>query len=343
MSNSLNVLVVDDSAVVRQTVRSLLATQPDIQTSVAHDPLIAMDKMKRERPDVIILDLEMPRMGGLEFLRRIMSDDPLPVIVCSGHVGDASAQALLALEAGAVDLIAKPSVGVQAFLEESGVLLIDAVRAAAACKLVARRRRRVASAPTPAPPPSITPSVIAIGASTGGTEAIREVLEGLPVSTCGVVIVQHMPAPFTASFAKRLNETCAIEVKEAEAGDEVRPGRALIAPGDRHLVVLADGAGLRVDVLDGPLVSRHRPSVDVLFRSVAVAAGAAGVGVLLTGMGADGASGLLDMRKADAYTIAQDEASSAVFGMPREAIKRGAARVVLPLGEISSQLLALSS
>jgi two-component system chemotaxis response regulator CheB len=349
MSNSLNVLVVDDSAVVRQTVRALLETQPDIHTTVAHDPLIAMDKMKRERPDVIILDLELPRMGGLEFLRRIMRDDPLPVIVCSGHVGEASAQALLALEAGAVELIAKPKLGVQAFLEESAVLLIDAVRAAASCKLVLRRGRGpnvtadvLVRAASPLPFRAGVPSVIAIGASTGGTEAIRDVLDAMPATSCGIVIVQHMPAPFTASFAKRLDERCAIEVREASPGDEVRPGCALIAPGDRHLVVVSHGRTLHVDVIDGPLVSRHRPSVDVLFRSVAVSAGASSVGVILTGMGADGAAGLLDLRKADAYTIAQDEPSSAVFGMPKEAIKRGAARSVLPLSEIGPALARLS-
>jgi len=353
MSSKVNVLVVDDSAVVRQTVRALLQTQPDIVTTVAHDPLIAMEKMKRERPDVIILDLEMPRMSGLEFLRRIMSDDPVPVIVCSGHVGEASAQALLALEAGAVELITKPRLGLQAFLEESAVLLIDAVRAAASCKVSLRRGRGSRTGPmsgsavvrppaprSPAPPllRAAGPHVIAIGASTGGTEAIRDVLEALPASCCGVVIVQHMPSPFTASFARRLDESCAIEVKEAEPGDEVRPGRALIAPGDRHMAVLARGRGLYVDVFEGPLVSRHRPSVDVLFGSVATAAGAAAVGVILTGMGSDGAAGLLQMRNAEAFTIAQNEQSCAVFGMPREAIRRGAAREVLPLAEIGPAL-----
>jgi two-component system chemotaxis response regulator CheB len=339
MSNSLRVLVVDDSAVVRQTIRSLLGTQPDIHTAVAHDPLMAMEKMKRERFDVIILDLEMPRMDGLTFLRQIMKDDPVPVIICSGHVGEASVQAIHALQAGAVELIAKPRVGVQAFLEESAVLLIDAVRAAAASN-PGRRLTPRAAAPrvVPRTTPALDPRVIAMGASTGGTDALREILRELPVSTCGIAIVQHMPEFFTRSFAKNLNEVCAIEVKEAESGDELRPGVALVAPGDRHLVVLSRAGRFYVDVITGPLVSRHRPSVDVLFRSVATAAGASAVGVILTGMGADGAEGLAAMKKAGAATIAQDEASSVVFGMPREAIKRGAVDRVLPVSEIAGAL-----
>jgi two-component system, chemotaxis family, protein-glutamate methylesterase/glutaminase len=338
----LRVLVVDDSAVVRQTLKSLLGTQKDIVTNVAHDPLIAMEKMKRERPHVIVLDLEMPRMDGLTFLRKIMSEDPVPVIICSGYVGDATGQAMRALEAGAVELIAKPRVGVQAFLEESAVLLIDAVRAAALSKPFRRLApRRPVNVPRPVPVHTTkTPQVIAIGASTGGTEALREILQALPGSSCGIAIVQHMPEYFTRSFAKHLDAVCALEVKEAAAGDELRPGRALIAPGDKHLVVQSHGGRYSVDVVDGPLVSRHRPSVDVLFRSVAGAARDAAVGVILTGMGADGADGLLEMKNAGAHTIAQDEASCTVFGMPREAIRRGAVDRVLPLNDIADALTA---
>jgi len=344
MSNSLHVLVVDDSAVVRQTIRALLGMHAGIHTSVAHDPLIAMEKMKQERPDVIILDLEMPRMDGLTFLRKIMDEDPLPVIVCSGHVGDASALAIRALEAGAVELLAKPKVGVQAFLEESAVLLADSVRAAALCKPALRARgrgnTRIDAPPARSPVTrGMTPAIIAMGASTGGTEALREILEALPVTMPPIAIVQHMPNPFTRSFAKRLNEVCAIEVKEAESGDEMLAGRALLAPGDKHLVVLQRAARFYVDVVDGPLVSRHRPSVDVLFRSVASAAGASAAGVILTGMGADGAAGLAEMCSAGAHTIAQDEASCAVFGMPNEAIKRGGVREVLPLAAIAGALI----
>lgn len=340
MSNSLRVLVVDDSAVVRQTIRSLLGTQPDIATSVAHDPLMAMEKMKRERPDVIILDLEMPRMDGLTFLRQIMKDDPIPVIICSGYVGEASVHAIHALQAGAVELIAKPRVGVQAFLEESAVLLIDAVRAAAAANPVRLFSAKPARPVLSQPKPLNEPRLIAIGASTGGTDALRAILRELPASTCGIAIVQHMPEFFTRSFAKNLNEVCAIEVKEAESGDELRAGVALIAPGDKHLVVLTRGTRFYVDVVDGPLVSRHRPSVDVLFRSVATAAGASAIGVILTGMGADGADGLATMKRAGASTIAQDEASCVVFGMPREAIKRGAVDRVLPVSEIANALIS---
>ncbi|HEX7153373.1 MAG TPA: chemotaxis response regulator protein-glutamate methylesterase [Thermoanaerobaculia bacterium] len=340
MPSNLHVLVVDDSAVVRQTIQAILKTQPDITTSAAADPFIAMDKMKKDRPDVIILDLEMPRMDGLTFLRKLMKEDPLPVIVCSGHVGDASREAVRALEAGAVELIAKPNLGVQSFLTDSAVILVDAVRAASEYRLPVRRNAGI----VPTRPPAIgrrAPRVIALGASTGGTEAIREILEPLPVSTCGIVIVQHMPAPFTRSFANRLNELCAIEVKEAEAGDEIHPGRALVAPGNRHMTVHTHGPRMFVELHDAPLVSRHRPSVDVLFRSVAESFGADAIGVLLTGMGADGAAGLLDMRTARATTIAQDESTSAVFGMPREAIRKGAVEAVLPLPQIASALLRM--
>ena len=341
MSNSLHVLVVDDSAVVRQTLKSLLSTQDDIVTTVAHDPLIAAAKMQRERPDVIILDLEMPRMDGLTFLRNIMREDPLPVIICSGYVGSASRLAMQALEAGAVELIGKPSVGLQTFLEESAVQLIDAVRAAALCKPFSRTRRHpITSMPRARRQPATIsdPRIIAIGASTGGTEALREILAQLPESTRGIAIVQHMPGQFTRSFAKHLNEASALDVKEAESGDEFLPGRALVAPGDKHLVVLSRNGKLYADVVEGPLVSRHRPSVDVLFRSVAAEVGAASAGVILTGMGADGAEGLREMKKAGAHTIAQDEATCAVFGMPREAIKRSAVDRVLPLGDIAAAL-----
>jgi two-component system, chemotaxis family, protein-glutamate methylesterase/glutaminase len=341
MSNSLHVLVVDDSAVVRQTILSILGTQEDIRTTIAADPLIAMQRMKRDRPDVIILDLEMPRMDGITFLRKLMRESPTPVIVCSSHL-DGGAQAVRALQAGAVELIAKPSLGVRGFLNDSTLTLIDAVRAAASVRMPMRS----VSVDAVLPPPRAAASsqgnarVVAIGASTGGTEAIREILDALPAATCGIVIVQHMPELFTRSFAVRLNETSALAVKEAEPGDEVLPGRALVAPGNRHLIVVRRGPRLIVETSDGPLVSRHRPSVDVLFRSVATAAGAEAVGVILTGMGADGAAGLLDMHRAGAHTIAQDEATCAVFGMPNEAMRRGGVREVLALGKIAAAIAA---
>jgi len=338
-----HVLVVDDSAVVRQTITALLHYQPDITTSIAADPLIAIEKMKKQRPDVILLDLEMPRMDGLTFLKKVMAEDPTPVIVCSGHVGDGSEQAMLALENGAVDLIAKPKLGVQAFLHEAAVTIVDAIRAAAAYRLPKNRRRssgpRVAAGPQRL---TRTPSVIAIGSSTGGPETLREILPALTRETPGIVIVQHMPEFFTGSFARHLDQLCAIEVREAVSGDEVLPGRALIAPGNHHMTLYEFGGRFFVDIVDGPLVSRHRPSVDVLFRSVAQAAGPNAIGVILTGMGADGADGLAEMRSAGAATIAQDEATSVIFGMPREAIVRGAACDVLPLGAIAGAVLRLS-
>jgi two-component system chemotaxis response regulator CheB len=332
----IRLLVVDDSAVMRQSMTSLCKRAGGIDVAVASDPLIAKTKIARERPDVVLLDIEMPRMDGLTFLRQIMSEDPLPVVVCSALAGRGTDVALRALEEGAVDVVQKPRISLHEFLTESNEMLIDTIRAAAS----ARTRRRAALAnrpPMPLPEPFLhlrptvrrtSDKVVAIGASTGGTEALREILEALPPDAPGLVIVQHMPEVFTAAFARRLNETCRIEVKEAVDGDRVLDGRALIAPGNKHVVVRRDGAHYRVGVVDGPLVSRHRPSVDMLFQSVASAAGINAIGVILTGMGNDGASGLLDMRQAGAVTIAQDEASSVVFGMPGAAIAKGAAQTV---------------
>lgn len=335
LQRRIRLLVVDDSAVMRQSMTSLCKRAGGIDVTVAADPLIARTKIARERPDVVLLDIEMPRMDGLTFLRQIMSEDPLPVVVCSALAGRGTEVALRALEEGAVDVVQKPRISLHEFLTDANEMLIDTIRGAAS----ARTRRRAALAARPPMPPaesaSLRPTVrrtsakvVAIGASTGGTEALREILEALPPDAPGVVIVQHMPEVFTAAFARRLNETCRIEVKEAVDGDRVLDGRALIAPGNKHLVVRRDGAHYRVFVTDGPLVSRHRPSVDVLFQSVAAAAGINAIGVILTGMGNDGAAGLLDMRQAGAVTIAQDEASSVVFGMPGAAIAKGAAQNV---------------
>jgi two-component system chemotaxis response regulator CheB len=336
-ADSTHVLIVDDSAVVRQTITSLLHYQPDITTSIAADPLIAMEKMKRQRPDVILLDLEMPRMDGLTFLKKVMAEDPTPVIVCSGHVDGGSEQAMLALESGAVELIAKPKIGVQAFLHEAAVTIVDAIRAAAVYRLPARRGGVGPTAAIEAGPrrQSRHPSLIAIGASTGGPETLREILPRLSKATPGVVIVQHMPELFTRSFARHLDQLCEIDVREAMAGDEIRPGRALIAPGNRHMSVYDFGGRFFVDLIDGPLVSRHRPSVDVLLNSVARCAAGKALGVLLSGMGNDGAEGLREMKNAGAYTVAQDEASCAVFGMPREAIRGGGACEVADVPRIA--------
>jgi len=349
-SAPLNILVVDDSAIVRQVLASVLSEKRGFRVSVAADPFIAMDKMKKVAPHVILLDLEMPRMDGLTFLEKLMSQNPVPVVVCSGLTGPRTEAAIRALEIGAVDIITKPKVGIRGFLEESAVLLEDTVRAAATARVNKFRRLRkdsskYHSADVVIPPAVLSASaqqrekIVAIGASTGGTEALLQVLEQMPADCPGIVAVQHMPEGFTAAFAKRLNGICRIQIKEAADGDKVIPGHAYIAPGNRHTLVRRLGPGYFLEVRDGSLVSRHRPSVNVLFRSVAQAAGASAVGILMTGMGDDGADGLLEMKQAEAFTIAQDEASCVVFGMPREAILRGAAQEVLSLSKIPAAIL----
>jgi two-component system chemotaxis response regulator CheB len=333
---------------------AVLSQERDLTVSVAADPIIALEKMKLARPDVILLDLEMPRMDGLTFLRKVMAEDPIPVVVCSGVVGRGTEGALRALEEGAVEVMAKPKFGVRDFLHDSALMLIDTVRGAAQARvrrlrsaLQPSQQRLTADAVLPPlqnPPLTLTTDkVVAIGASTGGTEALRSVLEAMPPDAPGLVIVQHMPEGFTAAFAERLNQTCQIEVKEAVNHDRVLQGRALIAPGNRHTLLVRSGAHYAVEVIDGPLVSRHRPSVDVLFRSVARAAGPNAVGVIMTGMGSDGAEGLLEMKRAGAATIGQDEATCIVFGMPKEAIDRGAVDEVIPLSRIPAATLKRAS
>jgi len=343
---SIQVLVVDDSAVVRQVLESILSQEPDMSVQVASDPLIAQQKMQRVRPDVIVLDLEMPRMDGLTFLQRIMAEDPIPTVICSGVAVRGTEAALRALDEGAIGIVTKPKLGIRSFLYESALILTDMVRSAARAKLRSRphplERPQSFSALQPcAPPRSVPPTkrMVAIGASTGGTEALTEILCAMPVNCPGIAVVQHMPEVFTAAFAQRLNRICQIEVKEAEGGDRIVSGRALIAPGNRHMSVRRHGVQSFVEIDDGPLVSRHRPSVDVLFRSVARAEGPAALGIILTGMGNDGAQGLLEMHNAGAETIAQDEASCVVFGMPKEAIARGAVDNILPLREIPGKVL----
>jgi len=345
---ALNVLVIDDSAVVRQVMTALLG--PAMIVTTAADPLIAMTKMETRRPDVIVLDLEMPRMDGLTFLRKLMDETPLPVVVCSSFAESSSELTMRALQLGAVDVVLKPKVRIGEALSDSAIALIDTVRAAAQAR-VGRARARV---PVEDRHPHLTlapatllrnggvvsPQLVAIGASTGGTEVLKLLLDAMPADAPPLVIVQHMPEQFTAAFARRLNETSAMTVREAIPGDIVRAGTALIAPGDRHLSLVAQGRGvIGVALDDGPLVNRHRPSVDVLFSSAARTLGASAIGVLLTGMGRDGAKGLLEMRKAGSLTVAQDEASSTVFGMPRAAIELGAAARVLAADRISGALL----
>jgi len=350
----IKVLIVDDSATVRQTLSSILQDDPGIEVAgVASDPFVAARKMSESIPDVIMLDVEMPRMDGITFLRKLMAQHPLPVVMCSSLIESGSQTLLQALEAGAVDIILKPHVGVADGLTEAKIRICDAVKAAAKARLGAHRNRATAvhepekklSVDVMLPPPrshamaKTTESVICIGASTGGTESLRVVLEMLPVATPGIVIVQHMPEKFTTSFARRLNELCEMEVKEAENGDAVLRGRVLIAPGNFHTLLVRSGARYHVEVREGPLVSRHRPSVDVLFRSAAAAAGANAVGVIMTGMGDDGAHGLQEMKQAGAFTIAQDEATSVVFGMPKEAIARGCVDRIVPLHDIAREIL----
>jgi two-component system chemotaxis response regulator CheB len=353
LSKPINVLVVDDSALVRQVVAAILSQEQGIQVTVAADPLIAMEKMARERPDVILLDLELPRMHGLTFLHKIMSEDPIPVVVCSGVVASGGAAAIAALEQGAVAVITKPKMGVRDFLHESALMLIDTVVGAAHAKLRNKRVRpdsdSVRTADVVAPKRRYTPSgggwekIVVLGASTGGPELIGWILQQLTLECPGLVIVQHMPEAFTGAYARRLNTTCRIEVKEAEEGDRATRGRALIAPGNRHLV-LRHGSGFHMaSVVDGPLVNRHRPSVDVLFRSAAQSAGPNALGILLTGMGNDGAQGLLEMKKAGSVTLAQNEATSVVFGMPKEAITLGAVEKVVSPSEIVAAISAWSN
>ena len=351
-SRKIRVLIVDDSASVRQALQQILSADPEIEViAAAADPFAAARYIAKEIPDVITLDIEMPRMDGITFLRKLMSQHPIPVVMCSSLVEDGSDTLFQALEAGAVDVICKPRMGVAQHIVDQHEHICNTVKAAARARLSARRSApnievtAKLTADAVLPPPSgramtRTPAlVVMIGASTGGTEALRKVLEALPANAPGIVVVQHMPEGFTRAFARRLDGLCAVSVKEAEHGDTVMRGHVLIAPGGlRHTMLERQGARYVVAVKEGPLVSRHRPSVDVLFRSAARNAGSNAVGIIMTGMGDDGAKGLLEMKQAGAFTIAQDEATSVVFGMPHEAIRLGAADKVAALHNIAREL-----
>jgi len=352
----IQVLIVDDSASVRQTLAALLAADPEIEVmATACDPYAAARHIAQRLPDVITLDVEMPRMDGITFLRKLMQQRPIPVVICSSLPEQGSETLMQALEAGAVEVILKPKVGTADFLLEAAERIRETVKAAAQARLQKLPARRYLdkgahgpskklNADVILPPPSrramarTTEKVVCIGASTGGTESLREVLVALPADCSGVVIVQHMPEMFTAAFAKRLDSLCQVSVKEAEDGDPVLRGHVLIAPGNRHMLLARSGARYHVVIKDGPLVARHRPSVDVLFRSAAQYAGANALGIIMTGMGDDGAKGLLEMKNAGARTIAQDEESCVVFGMPKEAIGLGAAEKVVPLDRIAREI-----
>ena len=358
--NDIRVLIIDDSAVVRETLSTLLKQERGIEVvATAPDPIIGERKIKQYDPDVLILDIEMPRMDGLTFLKKLMAEAPIPTIICSGKTDSGGKSAISAIELGAVEIITKPKLGTRDFLNESIIAISNAIRAAYATKNSTKKRVVGKSAALPRSvspkltadvimPPSARPvsgsteKIIAVGASTGGTEALRVFLERMPVNCPGIVIVQHMPEHFTRSFADRLNEICAIKVKEAETGDKVVRGQALIANGGYHLLLKRNGRTYTVELKDGPLVCRHKPSVDVLFRSAARYGGKNVIGVILTGMGDDGARGMEEMKKAGAYNFAQDESSSIVFGMPKEAIARGSVDKILPLDKIAGEAVKKS-
>lgn len=350
----IKVLIVDDSAVVRQVISALLSNEPDIEVlTPASDPIFAQKKMAVQWPDVMILDVEMPRMDGITFLKQLMAEHPTPVIICSTLTERGAEVTMQALQAGALTIITKPKAGLKDFLQESRQEMLSAVRAAAQAKLenIVKPKPHVLkkvqqTMPNPNHPTltlKTTQKVVVIGTSTGGTQALEAILTALPAVSPGIVIVQHMPEKFTAMFADRLNGLCQIEVREAKNGDRVLPGLALIAPGGRHMQLNRSGAHYQVEIKDGPAVNRHKPSVDVLFRSAAKHVGPNAVGFILTGMGDDGARGLHELKESGAYTVAQDEASCIVFGMPKEAIERGGACSVLPLNQIAQEILQRAS
>lgn len=351
---TIKVMIVDDSAVMREAMQQLLKPHKDIEViGAAMDPILALQKMQTVWPDVILLDVEMPRMDGISFLRQIMATRPTPVVICSTLTEKGADITLQALAAGAVEVICKPTSGLRDFLQQSAQDMANAIRTAAQARV---KQQPAAALHKPAAKlnadvllsaPSgglvnqrTTEKIIVLGTSTGGTQALESVLTELPANAPPIAIVQHMPEKFTRSFAERLNSICAIEVREAQDGDRLLPGLALIAPGGRHMLVKRSGGQYHVEVKDGPLVSRHRPSVDVLFRSTAVQAGRNALGVIMTGMGDDGARGLKEMREAGARTYGQDEHSCVVFGMPKEAIKLGAVEQVVALDEIPAVLMA---
>jgi two-component system chemotaxis response regulator CheB len=349
--SKIKVLIIDDSALVRQILTEIFSSDPEIEViGTASDPYVAVKKMKSVKPDVITLDIEMPRMDGITFLRRLMAQHPIPVVVISTLTVEGADTALNALEYGAVEVISKPTLNTKKALEESTIRLCDSIKAAFHAQVERKRpssiktNTNLQSKTTTSLIPKrnvleTTDKVVAIGASTGGVQAIQHILQQLPIDCPGVVIVQHMPELFTKQFAVRLDRECDVSVKEAENGDSILKGHVLIAPGNLHLTVVRSGAKYVVRLIDKPLVNRHRPSVDVLFESVAESVGKNAIGIILTGMGGDGAKGILQMKTAGAYTIAQDENSCVVYGMPKEAVKLNAINKILPLDNIANEIV----
>ena len=344
----IKVLIVDDSALIRSVMREIISSQPDMEVvGVAPDPIIARELIKQTNPDVLTLDVEMPRMDGLDFLERLMRLRPMPVVMVSSLTERGSEITLRALELGAVDFVTKPKISIQSGMQEYAEMISDKIRAASKARIKARPPRAAEQGqavgealPQIRNPLTSSEKLIIIGASTGGTEAIKEFLMRMPSDCPGILITQHMPEGFTRSFAQRLNNLCKISVVEAAGNERVLPGHAYIAPGHSHLKLVRSGANYMTQIDQGPPVNRHRPSVDVLFQSAAVCAGKNAIGVILTGMGKDGAQGMLEMKGAGAYNFAQDEASCVVFGMPREAIAIGAAHEVLSLQAMPGRVLA---
>jgi len=341
--NRIKVLIVDDSAIVRKIFSEELSKYSDIEVvGAAPDPYVARDKIVKLKPDVVTLDIEMPRMDGLTFLKKLMKYHPLPTIIVSSLTPKGGKLTLEAMDIGAVDVIAKP--GSSYSVGDMSIQLAEKIRAASRARLVIRENAEKNNISEDEPIKALAQTsnkVIAIGASTGGTEALKKVLVKMPPNSPGIVIVQHMPANFTRAFAARLNDLCQISVKEAEDNDSVTPGTALVAPGNYHMIFRRSGARYYVEVKTGPMVHHQRPAVDVLFKSTAKYAGANAIGVIMTGMGADGAEGLLEMKKMGASTIAQDEKTCVVFGMPKEAIKLGAADKIVPLDSMASEIIKM--
>ncbi len=357
MGDTIKVIVVDDSASVRQILSEILGSDPAIEVIAASsDPVIAMGHMKKDWPDVVVSDIEMPRKDGITFVREIMAERPTPVVICSALTEKNAKISMEAMAAGAVAIISKPKVGMRDFLYESGLAIIDAVKSAARANV---KKLKQKPAPVKIEPKLTADAVlspagktaakvaaeklVAIGASAGGTQAVEHILKEITSASPGIIVVQHMPEKFTTAFAQRLNNECEVEVKESSDGDKIVPGTVYIAPGNRHCMVERQGNHYRITIKDGPLVSRHRPSVDVLFRSIAKCAGENALGIILTGMGDDGARGMLEMRNVGVTTIAQDKETSVVFGMPKEAIDRGGVDKIIPLHGISREIVNFHS